>query len=85
VNFKNVLTIDHGTVTPVSRAFVTEKGFLAEIAIPFTSSMEQGAVPGFDVRYNNAAADGRRTLLNFCDASDNGWSDTAVFGLLELK
>jgi endo-1,4-beta-xylanase len=85
VNFKNVLTIDHGTVTPVSRAFVKDMGFAVEIAIPFTASMEQGNVLGFDVRYNNAALGGRRTLLNFCDESDTGWNDTTVFGLLELK
>ncbi len=85
VNFKNLLTIDHGTVMPVSRAFATENGFVAEIAIPFTASVSQGDVLGFDVRYNNAAADGRRTLLNFSDDSDTGWNDTTVFGLLELK
>ena len=60
-------------------------GFTAEIAIPFISIMDKENVAGFDIRYNNATADGRRTLLNFCDASDTGWKDTKVFGLIELK
>ncbi len=85
VNFKNLLTVDHGTVTPVTRAFITEQGFAAEIAIPFTAAMTKGDVLGFDVRYNNATPDGQRTMLNFCDDSDTGWQDTGVFGLLELK
>ncbi len=85
VNFENLLTVDHGTVTPVTRVFAGDMGFTAEIAIPFISVMDKGSVAGFDIRYNNATADGRRTLLNFCDASDTGWKDTKVFGLIELK
>ncbi len=85
VNFRNVLSIDHGSVQPVTRAFATDTGFVVEMAIPYSGSMTQGDVLGFDVRYNNATADGGRTMLNFSDASDSGWKDTRVFGLLELK
>lgn len=85
LNFNNVISIDHGSVTPVTRTFITKDGFIAEIAIPLTSTAEKGQIMGFDVRYNNITSNGSRLLLNFWDRTDTGWKDTSVFGLLELE
>lgn len=85
LNFNNVLNIDHGGVTPVTRTFVTDGGFTAEFAIPLSSAGEAGKVMGFDIRYNNINSSAERKLLNFWDATDTGWQDTAVFGLIELQ
>lgn len=85
LNFNNVLNIDHGAVTPVTRTIKTKTGFVAEMAIPLTTVASDGQIMGFDVRYNNKTASGERKLLNFWDTTDNGWQNTAVFGLLELE
>ena len=62
----------------------TETGFVALFTMPFTKDVKAGDQLGFDIRYNDAAPDGVRRLMNFCDASDTGWNDPTVFGLLEL-
>ncbi len=84
LNFNNVINIDHGAVTPVTRTIITNDGFVAEMAIPLTTNAMTGQIMGFDVRYNNITVNGSRLLLNFWDRTDSGWKDTAVFGLLEL-
>jgi endo-1,4-beta-xylanase len=85
LNFNNVLSIDHGGVTPVTRTMITDGGFTAEFAIPLSSVGEAGKVMGFDLRYNNIDSNGNRKLINFWDTSDTGWQDTAVFGLIKLQ
>jgi hypothetical protein len=63
----------------------TDTGFTALFTVPFTAIQpEAGMKLGFDMRYNDAAPDGVRRLVNFADASDTGWNDPTVFGLLEL-
>ena len=85
VNYKGVLTVDAGFKTVYATAARTEEGFVAMFTMPFTRTVKAGDQLGFDIRYNNAAADGVRRLMNFCDASDTGWNDPTVFGLLELQ
>jgi len=85
VNFNNVLSIDHGGATPVTRTFITDSGFTAEMAIPLSMIGEAGNVMGFDIRYNNIDANGKRNLLNFWDMTDIGWKDTGAFGLIVLE
>ena len=63
---------------------LTDNGFTALFTMPFTKTVKAGDQLGFDLRYNDAAPDGVRRLMNFCDASDTGWNDPNVFGLLEL-
>ena len=64
---------------------LTDDGFVALFTMPFTVEVKDGMQLGFDMRYNDAAPDGVRRLVNFCDASDTGWNDPNVFGLLELS
>ena len=85
VNFEGVLTIDAGYDTVSCEVLRQENGFDAYFTIPFTGQMNHGQIVGFDVRYNNIAPNGDRLLINFCDATDTGWSDPSVFGLLELE
>ena len=85
INFKNVMTIDHGASVPESRTFITDDGFWIEIKIPLETAVSQGDVFGFDVRYNNIDKNAKRNLLNFWDTTDTGWKDTAVFALLVLE
>ncbi len=84
VNFNGELTIDNGYQFVTAQAVPTGDGFMVIMTVPFTRPVEEGSVLGFDVRYNDAAPDGVRRLMNFCDASDTGWNDPTVFGLLEL-
>ncbi|MBE5802821.1 MAG: hypothetical protein E7319_11135 [Clostridiales bacterium] len=84
VNYEGLLTIDNGYDTVKAEATLTDNGFIALFTMPFTTQVKEGAQLGFDLRYNNAGPDGVRRLMNFCDASDTGWSDPSVFGLLEL-
>lgn len=84
VNFAGVTTIDAGYDTVQARAERTETGFIAYFTVPWTVAPAADDVLGFDIRYNNAGADGKRRLLNFCDGTDRGWSDPTLFGLLKL-
>ena len=85
VNYKGVLTIDAGFETVTAAVNRTDTGFTALFTVPFTAIQpEAGMKLGFDLRYNDAAPDGVRRLMNFADASDTGWNDPTVFGLLEL-
>ena len=84
VNYNGELTIDAGFETIVAEATLTDTGFTALFTMPFTKAVKAGDQLGFDLRYNDAAPDGVRRLMNFCDASDTGWNDPNVFGLLEL-
>lgn len=84
VNFKGDVSVDDGYDTVVATAELTEGGFTAYFTIPFTEEQAAGGQVGFDIRYNNAGADGLRRMLNFCDETDKGWSDPSLFGLLKL-
>ncbi len=85
VNYKGDLTIDAGFDTVTADVQLTETGFTALFTMPFTAiEAKEGVQLGFDMRYNDAAPDGVRRLVNFADASDTGWNDPTVFGLLEL-
>ena len=84
VNYKGEVTIDNGFDTISAAVTETETGFVALFTMPFTKDVKAGDQLGFDIRYNDAAPDGVRRLMNFCDASDTGWNDPTVFGLLEL-
>jgi endo-1,4-beta-xylanase len=85
VNYKGELTIDAGFDTVTADVQLTDNGFTALFTMPFTAiEAKAGVQLGFDLRYNDAAPDGVRRLANFCDASDTGWNDPNVFGLLEL-
>ncbi|MBQ8150195.1 MAG: endo-1,4-beta-xylanase [Clostridia bacterium] len=84
VNYKGELTIDAGFDTVTADVALTDTGFTALFTMPFTVEVKEGQQLGFDLRYNDAAPDGVRRLVNFCDASDTGWNDPNVFGLLEL-
>ncbi|MBE5816089.1 MAG: hypothetical protein E7320_12990 [Clostridiales bacterium] len=85
VNYKGDLTIDAGFDTVTADVALTDDGFTALFTMPFTAiEPAAGTKLGFDLRYNDAAADGVRRLMNFADASDTGWNDPNVFGLLEL-
>ena len=85
VNYKGDLTIDAGFDTVAAEVTLTDDGFVALFTMPFTVEVKDGMQLGFDLRYNDAAPDGVRRLVNFCDASDTGWNDPNVFGLLELS
>lgn len=84
VNYRGELTIDAGFDTVTADVALTDTGFTALFTMPFTVEVKEGQQLGFDLRYNDAAPDGVRRLVNFCDASDTGWNDPNVFGLLEL-
>jgi endo-1,4-beta-xylanase len=85
VNYKGELTIDAGFDTVTADVQLTDNGFTALFTMPFTAiEAKAGMQLGFDLRYNDAAPDGVRRLVNFADASDTGWNDPTVFGLLEL-
>ncbi len=84
VNYQGQLTIDAGFDAVAAEATLTDTGFVALFTIPFTTAVQAGDQLGFDLRYNNAGPDGIRRLMNFSDASDTGWNDPNVFGLLEL-
>ena len=84
VNFEGDVSIDNGFATIDAVSTLTDTGFTALFTMPFTREVKAGDQLGFDVRYNDAAPDGVRRLMNFCDASDTGWNDPTVFGLLEL-
>lgn len=84
VNYNGILTSDAGALAPTATAEITAGGFTALMTIPFTADVQVGQIMGFDLRYNNAARDGSRLLLNFSDDTDSGWSTTAVFGSIVL-
>ena len=85
VNYLGEVTIDAGFDTIAADVTLTDTGFTALFTMPFTKAVKAGDQLGFDLRYNDAAPDGVRRLMNFCDASDTGWNDPTVFGLLELS
>ena len=80
------INFDHARIIPAQQKRLgTETGFVALFTMPFTQEVKAGSELGFDLRYNDAAPDGGRRLMNFADASDTGWNDPSVFGLLELS
>ncbi|MBQ3157166.1 MAG: endo-1,4-beta-xylanase [Clostridia bacterium] len=85
VNYLGDLSIDAGFQTVSAQAERTGSGFTALFTMPFTQEVKVGSELGFDLRYNNAGPDGVRRLMNFCDASDTGWNDPSVFGILKLE
>ncbi len=85
VNYQGQLTIDAGFDTIAAEVTATDTGYTVLFTMPFTTEVKAGDQLGFDLRLNNAGKDGVRRLLNFCDASDTGWNDPSVFGLLELS
>ena len=70
----------------VTKAKITDKGYLVEMAIPLLEAAEEGLVMGFDAQINDSNASGiRQSITKFNDITDNSWQSTEFWGNLILE
>ena len=89
INYENDKTVTDGRSTDafLSGTKKTDKGYIVEVAIPYTiGSFHADQIVGFDVQVNDdGTGDGKRTsMANWNDLTGQGYIDTSGFGVLKL-
>jgi endo-1,4-beta-xylanase len=89
VNFDNEASFNpaSGAEGFVSETYVNGKSYAVQMKIPFkTIKAAAGNFIGFDVQINGASAGGiRESIAVWSDYTGNGFQDTSLYGILELK
>ena len=89
INYENDKTVTDGRSTDafLSGTKKTDKGYIVEVAIPYTiGSFHADQIVGFDVQVNDdGTGDGKRTsMANWNDLTGQGYINTSGFGVLKL-
>ena len=89
INYENDKTVTDGRSTDafLSGTKKTDKGYIVEVAIPYTiGSFHADQIVGFDVQVNDdGTGDGKRTsIANWNDLTGQGYINTSGFGVLKL-
>ena len=89
INYENDKTVTDGRSTDafLSGTKKTDKGYIVEVAIPYTiGSFHANQIVGFDVQVNDdGTGDGKRTsMANWNDLTGQGYINTSGFGVLKL-
>ena len=89
INYENDKTVTDGRSTDafLSGTKKTDKGYIVEVAIPYTiGSFHANQIVGFDVQVNDdGTGDGKRTsIANWNDLTGQGYINTSGFGVLKL-
>ena len=89
INYENNKTVTDGRSTDafLSGTKKTDKGYIVEVAIPYTvGSFHADQIVGFDVQVNDdGTGDGKRTsIANWNDLTGQGYINTSGFGVLKL-
>ena len=89
INYENDKTVTDGRSTDafLSSTKKTDKGYIVEVAIPYTiGSFHADQIVGFDVQVNDdGTGDGKRTsIANWNDLTGQGYINTSGFGVLKL-
>ena len=89
INYENDKTVTDGRSTDafLSGTKKTDKGYVVEVAIPYTiGSFHADQIVGFDVQVNDdGTGDGKRTsMANWNDLTGQGYINTSGFGVLKL-
>ncbi|MEI3019126.1 endo-1,4-beta-xylanase [Ruminococcus sp.] len=89
INYENDKTVTDGLSTDafLSGTKKTDKGYIVEVAIPYTiGSFHANQIVGFDVQVNDdGTGDGKRTsMANWNDLTGQGYINTSGFGVLKL-
>ena len=89
INYENDKTVTDGRSTDafLSGTKKTDKGYIVEVAIPYTiGSFHTDQIVGFDVQVNDdGTGDGKRTsIANWNDLTGQGYINTSGFGVLKL-
>lgn len=89
INYENDKTVTDGRSTDafLSGTKKTDKGYIVEVAIPYTiGSFHANQIIGFDVQVNDdGTGDGKRTsIANWNDLTGQGYINTSGFGVLKL-
>lgn len=89
INYENVQSFNGETCTAdniVSKATVTDNGYMIEAAIKWTTLRPTaGRLIGIDLQINDAKGGKRIGTANWYDASGNGWSNPGVYGTAVLN
>ena len=89
INYENDKTVTDGRSTDafLSGTKKTDKGYIVEVAIPYTiGSFHADQIVGFDVQVNDdGTGDGKRTsIANWNDLTGQGYINASGFGVLKL-
>ena len=89
INYENDKTVTDGRSTDafLSGTKKTDKGYIVEVAIPYTiGSFHANQIVGFDVQVNDdGTGDGKRSsMANWNDLTGQGYINTSGFGVLKL-
>ena len=89
INYENDKTVTDGRSTDafLSGTKKTDKGYIVEVAIPYTiGTFHADQIVGFDVQVNDdGTGDGKRTsIANWNDLTGQGYINTSGFGVLKL-